>query len=54
LKAEPGTEVQVVDGIEGELTVLVEGEVARKGNSLPSAPRVLDAVRETTSVAEDG
>jgi uncharacterized Zn-binding protein involved in type VI secretion len=45
----------VVDGARGELTVLVDGqEVARKGDSMPSAAEVLDAVKEAGSVADAG
>jgi uncharacterized Zn-binding protein involved in type VI secretion len=55
LKSEPGVEVQVVDGARGELTVLVDGKaVARKGDSMPDIAAVLDAVRETGSVADAG
>jgi hypothetical protein len=48
LRAEPGVEVEVVNGGRGELTVLVDGrEVARKGLLFkPSVEKVLAAVRE--------
>ena len=42
---EPDTQVEVIDGQRGELTVLVDGrEVTRKGDSLPSADEVRAAV----------
>jgi len=45
--------VQVVDGGKGELTVLVDGKtVARKGDSLPEIAEVLDAIRESASMAD--
>jgi hypothetical protein len=45
LRQEPDTQVEVVDGERGELTVLVDGrEVARKGDSLPSVEEVKAAV----------
>jgi len=53
LKKEPGVEVQLVDGSKGELTVLVDGKtVAQKGDSLPEIAKVLDAVRESMSMAD--
>jgi hypothetical protein len=51
LKQEPGVEVEVVDGRNGELTVLVDGrEVARRKWLIfkPSLKKVLAAVREAT------
>jgi hypothetical protein len=46
LRQEPDTEVEVIDGQRGELTVLVDGhEVARKnGDSVPSVEEVKSAV----------
>jgi hypothetical protein len=46
LKEEPDTQVEVIDGQRGELTVLVDGhEVSRKtGDSLPSVDEVKAAV----------
>ena len=42
-----------MDGGRGELTVLVDGqEVASKGDSMPDVAAVLDAVRETASIAD--
>lgn len=46
LKAEPGVEVEIVDGGKGEFTVTVGGRtVARKGDSMPSVEDVRVAVR---------
>ena len=48
---EPETQVEVVDGQRGELTVLVDGrEVARKGDSLPSVDEVKAAVETASPV----
>jgi hypothetical protein len=45
LKQDPDTQVEVVEGERGELTVLVDGrEVIRKGDSLPSVEEVRAAV----------
>jgi hypothetical protein len=45
LKQEPDTEVEVIDGQKGELTVLVDGrEVIQKGDSFPSVDEVKAAV----------
>jgi hypothetical protein len=51
LKREPDTQVEVVDGQRGELTVLVDGhEVARKkGDSAPSVEEVRAAVARATA-----
>jgi hypothetical protein len=47
LRQNPETEVEVVDGERGELTVLVDGrEVARKGESMPSVDQVRAAVKK--------
>jgi hypothetical protein len=47
LRKDPGVQVELIEGGKGELTVLVDGrEVARKGDSMPSAEEVLAAVRE--------
>jgi len=47
LKKEPGVQAEVIDGGRGEFTVLVDGkEVARKGETMPSADEVLAAVRK--------
>jgi hypothetical protein len=52
LRQEPDTQVEVIDGQKGELTVLVDGhEVARKtDDSLPS----LDEVKAAVSGAHAG
>jgi hypothetical protein len=45
VRQEPDTQVEVVDGRKGELTVLVDGrEVARKGEHMPTADQVRAAV----------
>lgn len=45
MRQEPDTQVEVIDGEHGELTVLVDGrEVARKGDSMPSVDEVKAAV----------
>ena len=51
MKQEPGVEVELVDGKRGELTVLVDGEVAAKKGLLfkPSVEKVLQAVRQVGS-----
>jgi hypothetical protein len=47
LKREPDTEVEVVDGNRGELTVLADGRVvARKEETLPTVDEVLAAVQK--------
>jgi hypothetical protein len=53
LRNEPDTEVQMVDGKDGELTVLVNGrEVARKEGGTPPDPQtVVDAVRAASGAA---
>jgi hypothetical protein len=50
LRAEPGVEVEVVDGDHGELTVLVDGQPVAKKWLLfkPSVDKVVKAVREAT------
>ena len=50
---EPDTQVEVIDGQKGELTVLLDGhEVARKqGDSGPSAEEVKAAVAGATAGA---
>jgi len=45
LRRDPGAEVEVVDGVRGELTVLADGrEVGRKGESMPTADEVRGAI----------
>ena len=49
MRKETGAEVEVLDGARGELTVTVDGqEVAKKGDSMPSAEEVVAAVRKAT------
>jgi len=50
LRKEPETEVELVEGNRGELSVLVDGQVvAKKGLFFkPSVQKVLAAVREAT------
>jgi hypothetical protein len=46
LRKEPNTQVDVVNGSKGELSVTVDGrEVFRKGEQLPEPEQVLQAVR---------
>ncbi len=50
LKKEPGLEVEVVNGGRGEFSVSVNGkEVARKGESMPSADEIVAAVRKAAA-----
>jgi hypothetical protein len=53
LKQEPDTQVELIDGQRGELTVLVDGrEVARKeGDSVPSVEEVKSAVAQAPAGA---
>jgi hypothetical protein len=53
LRQEPDTQVEVIDGQKGELTVLVDGrEVARKeGDSPPSVEEVKAAMVGATAGA---
>jgi hypothetical protein len=45
LRKEPDTQVEVIDGQKGEMTVLVDGrEVSRKGDDFPSVDEVKAAV----------
>jgi hypothetical protein len=46
LRQEPDTQVELIDGANGEFTVLVDGrEVASKGVGLPDPEEVVKAVR---------
>lgn len=52
LRKEPGFQVELVDGNNGEFTVLVNGQaVARKGEALPPIDEVLGAVKKTAPTA---
>jgi hypothetical protein len=45
LRKEPDTQVELIDGKQGEFTVLVDGrEVARKGDSFPPVEEIKAAV----------
>jgi hypothetical protein len=45
LRQQPDTQVELIDGQTGELTVLVDGrEVARKGDSFPPVEEVKAAI----------
>ncbi|HSQ58169.1 MAG TPA: hypothetical protein VLM40_20765 [Gemmata sp.] len=53
LRKQPDVDVKLVEGANGELTVLMDGrEVARKGESLPSVEDVVNAVRQVRQHAE--
>lgn len=52
LQKEPETQVEVIDGVENELTVLVEGQIVaeNQGERLPEPEEVLTAVRHASPI----
>jgi hypothetical protein len=52
LRKEPGTQVELIDGEQGELTVSLDGRtVFQKGDTLPSPNEVVTAVRQAETAA---
>ena len=52
MRQDPDTQVEMIDGDKGELTVLVGGrEIAHKGDSMPSVAEVKAAVASAAAGA---